>query len=540
MEESTKNRKVKRKKNKTNVDTDVETVTKPEGDNSLDKEENINLGSTATWMETENTEKNLKKKKRETNIEQKENSNTISETDVDTVDDIKVEKDEGNEENMGKEDILPQKTGFKFKLKHLNPLKNKKKDKENTKDDGSKEESKKKDTETENINTEEDQKSKKLNDKKTQNEKSNNEAPVKRKMATIKTSSTEREDGLDEMEKSEAENTLHELPSVSSVDEMRELGKKLSAKEKLKQKLDKKKSCEREPGRLLRHLSSQSSRVEDRLKEEDQEAQLAWERHETVMRPRREQQQSCGPTHQQAYHFFTATWEDSTEKNKRNDEDEVDNDEDENDYETAEEEGEAVKTDKKKLLARDFIGSEYEWELTEWAGPDLVPASLRLENERQAYFNPSGVAAGVAVGKAAPGPAEEGLHCGRHPAIHPINAARLEARLEREGRTAAWKAGGPGGEMRGRPHPVSRARLRPCLDPEPGQAEPLTVFVPAVPAEAEQNLISSLALQVGTGKGCQLELDIASLVFSHHHLFSLEHFQTRRLMELYQVHNMII
>ena len=60
MEESTKKRKVKRKKNKTNVDTDVESVTKPEGDNSLDKEENINLASSTTWMESENTEKTNK------------------------------------------------------------------------------------------------------------------------------------------------------------------------------------------------------------------------------------------------------------------------------------------------------------------------------------------------------------------------------------------------------------------------------------------------------------------------------------------------
>ena len=28
-------------------------------------------------------------------------------------------------------------------------------------------------------------------------------------------------------------------------------------------------------------------------------------------------------------------------------------------------------------------------------------------------------------------------------------------------------------------------------------------------------------------------MDVASLVFRHHHLFSLEHYMTRRLMELY-------
>ena len=99
------------------------------------------------------------------------------------------------------------------------------------------------------------------------------------------------EETLDEAEKSEAENVFHELPTASSGDKKEEtLNKKLSAKEKLKQKLDKKKSSEREPARLLRHLSTQSSRLEDRLKEEDQDAQTAFDRHDVTMKLRREKQ----------------------------------------------------------------------------------------------------------------------------------------------------------------------------------------------------------------------------------------------------------
>ena len=66
--------------------------------------------------------------------------------------------------------------------------------------------------------------------------------------------------------------------------------------------------------------------------------------------------------------------------------------------------------------------------------------------------------------------------------------------------------------------------------PPEEESEPLTVYVPAVPSSAQHNLISPLVLAGAGGAAgltCQLELDIASLVFSHHHLFSLEHYMTR-------------
>ena len=65
--------------------------------------------------------------------------------------------------------------------------------------------------------------------------------------------------------------------------------------------------------------------------------------------------------------------------------------------------------------------------------------------------------------------------------------------------------------------------MRPCLEAEEREDE-LTFFAPAVPSTAGHNLITPLSCQ---GLVCQLDLDIASLVFSHHHLFSLEHYMTR-------------
>ena len=104
----------------------------------------------------------------------------------------------------------------------------------------------------------------------------------KRKNAVSKDISQEQEvESEVDDEQSEAENEIDELPSHSSHDRDEDAlrdKKKLSAKEKLRQKLDKKKTSERGEARLLRHLSSQSSRVEDRLKEEDTDAQIAFDR----------------------------------------------------------------------------------------------------------------------------------------------------------------------------------------------------------------------------------------------------------------------
>ena len=63
--------------------------------------------------------------------------------------------------------------------------------------------------------------------------------------------------------------------------------------------------------------------------------------------------------------------------------------------------------------------------------------------------------------------------------------------------------------------------MRPCSQED--EADELTVFVPAVTGQHGHKLIAAGQ----PGLRCQLELDIASLVFSHHHLFSLEHYMTR-------------
>ena len=385
-----------------------------------------------------------------------------------------------------------KKKKFNFKLTALNPLKKKKKILNN---ESVKEE------EEEQKNAEDDR-----TDRESQNK---NDEP------------------LDEAEKSEAENVFHELPSASSGEKKEEaLHKKLSAKEKLKQKLDKKKSSEREPARLLRHLSSQSSRLEDRLKEEDQDAQTAFDRHDVTMKVKREKQKDQ-ITAEDAYDFFTGTFEESsgeTPEKVRRGERRVSED---GGGEGGEEEEEGE--EKKKKLSRHYIGTEYEWEVTEWTGPEMVPYRLRVEREGEAYFTPSSLQPSlqdrIHQAEGAVSEEEEGLYTGKFPAINSGNVNKMANRIIEERKhnpekTEDWFS--VSGQLTRLTDPLMKEGMRPGEE----EMEPLTQFVAAVPAEAEHNLISSMALQGGS-RPCQLELDIASLVFSHHHLFSLEHYMTR-------------
>ena len=123
---------------------------------------------------------------------------------------------------------------------------------------------------------------------------------------------------------------------------------------------------------------------------------------------------------QEAFDFFTATWETeekeersaktekkvtrsaerevSTSKGSEEEEesdDENDDDDEEEDYETANEDEEG---DKKKLLASQYIGlckqlensilindsisgRQYDWDITEWKGPELLKQEDREADE---------------------------------------------------------------------------------------------------------------------------------------------------------------
>ena len=407
-----------RRKPKTKVkqDTDIELA-------KIEKKEDevtvIDESGSKAWTESEKSspekirrKKKSKKKLKEINDEENNpgeggREEIINEDPEKAEAETKGEKELIDEADAGK-DLSVKKKRFSFKLPELNPLKIRKK----------KTDQEEKDKQVKN----EDEQLKDNEGKEEKEEKDSNKC--------------EEEEKLNDEERSEAENVIHELPSASSGEKREEFGKKLSAKEKLKQKLDKKKSSERDPARLLRHLSTQSSRLEDRLHEEDSEAQTAFERHDSAMKDKREKQ-SNEITAKDAFDFFTSSWDDipqeeSRQGPKQESVQKSDNDiEDEEGYETANEDLDEG-NDRKKLFSKDFIGSEYVWEVTEWHGPDIIPYNTRIDNEKEVYYTPSPFPPikeeleRVAVSRVSP--EDEGIFTGKYPSLQKSNIIKMENR----------------------------------------------------------------------------------------------------------------
>ena len=405
-----------RRKPKTQVkqDTDIELA-------KIEKKEEeevtvIEDGGNKTWTESEKSspEKIRRKKKSKKKLKEikEEENNPVEGGQEEKIDEdpekaeseTKGEKEVMDEADAGK-DVSVKKKRFSFKLPELNPLKIRKKKADQEEKDKQ-------------VKNEDEQ----LKDKESKEDKEENDS-----------NKCEEEEKLNDEERSEAENVIHELPSASSGEKREEFGKKLSAKEKLKQKLDKKKSSERDPARLLRHLSTQSSRLEDRLHEEDSDAQTAFERHDSAMKDKREKQ-SNEVTAKDAFDFFTSSWEDIPQEESRQatkQESAQKSDNDEEGYETANEDLDDG-NDRKKLFSKDFIGSEYVWEVTEWHGPDIIPYNTRIDNEKEVYYTPSPFPPmkeeleRVAVSRVSP--EDEGIFTGKYPSLQKSNINKMENR----------------------------------------------------------------------------------------------------------------
>ena len=416
MEEEKKSRRKSKKQVKKDTDIELAKIEKKDEEVTV-----IDESGSKTWTESEKSPENIRRKKKSKKLKKikEEENDQVEGRQEDKLDEepekaeaeTKGEK-EVTDEPESEKDVSVKKKRFSFKLPELNPLKIRKK-----KADQEEKDKKVKDDDEQKI----DKESKEENGEKD-------------------TSKDEEEEKLNDEERSEAENVIHELPSASSGEKREELGKKLSAKEKLKQKLDKKKSSERDPARLLRHLSTQSSRLEDRLHEEDSDAQTAFERHDNAMKDKRDKQ-SNELTAKDAFDFFTATWDDIPEEESRQQESkresskskqksEQDN-EDEEGYETANEDLDDG-NDRKKLLSKDYIGSEYVWEVTEWHGPDIIPYNTRIDNEKEVYYTPSPFPPmkeeleQVAVSRVSP--EDEGIFTGKYPTIQKSNINKMENR----------------------------------------------------------------------------------------------------------------
>ena len=82
------------------------------------------------------------------------------------------------------------------------------------------------------------------------------------------------------------------------------------------------------------------------------------------------------------------------------------------------------------MYSKDYIGSEYVWEVTEWQGPEIVPYTTRVENEKEIYYTPSPFPPTqeelqeVAMSRVTA--EEEGLYTGKFPSLQLGNVNKME------------------------------------------------------------------------------------------------------------------
>ncbi|XP_064626685.1 coiled-coil and C2 domain-containing protein 2A-like isoform X3 [Lineus longissimus] len=125
---------------------------------------------------------------------------------------------------------------------------------------------------------------------------------------------------------------------------------------------------------------------------------------------------------------------------------------------------------------------------------------------------------------------EEGLYVGIRPKVSHRNENKLEDRLVHEPDGMGKKWFGEDGKVKTLPDPLKAIPSRP---PMPEVLEPLleTVMYKAVTTEYDHRFINGAT---SLSSNYQVDLDINTLTFTHHHLFSREHVLAARLTQLYE------
>lgn len=272
------------------------------------------------------------------------------------------------------------------------------------------------------------------------------------------------------------------------------------------------------------------------------------------------------PTAQEAYNFFTQVWETADmevqgqKKQPAVAELVAASDADTGGGEQPESAAEAVEqqeTEEKKMTGdgekEPLIGPEelddYSWMPYHLARAEYTPFQEKLIKEQETYFVPSVVEASAAQkfpSNFEPRHLEdEGFYVGTRPHVSVRNLNRMENRLLKEAgrdivmkdeetgvgqdpnaQTSTMKWFGEDGRLMALPDPVKEISCRPPFRDE----EELPIITPFLRPE----VFEKSALLVG-GK-YQLDVDVNTVNFSHHHLFSVEHVCSSQLTQLYQVY----
>ena len=89
-------------------------------------------------------------------------------------------------------------------------------------------------------------------------------------------------------------------------------------------------------------------------------------------------------------------------------------------------------SDERKLLARDYIGDAYDFQLTEFCGPEIMSMEKRKEKEKDIYFIATtdriDIDRKLEEGQEPRFPEEEGMYIGVRPAVKKLNQNKVENR----------------------------------------------------------------------------------------------------------------
>ncbi|XP_014781199.1 coiled-coil and C2 domain-containing protein 2A isoform X1 [Octopus bimaculoides] len=130
---------------------------------------------------------------------------------------------------------------------------------------------------------------------------------------------------------------------------------------------------------------------------------------------------------------------------------------------------------------------------------------------------------------------DEGFYVGSPPSVATSNRNRMEHRLI-QGKHVDKKWFGEDGEIITLPDPLKLTPSRPPV-PEEEDSNFGVVYTKAEVREFDTRLMSGCA---DNDRHYQLDIDINSIVFSQHHLFSMEHVLANKLLALYQQYSKIM
>ncbi|XP_023679549.2 coiled-coil and C2 domain-containing protein 2A isoform X5 [Paramormyrops kingsleyae] len=269
------------------------------------------------------------------------------------------------------------------------------------------------------------------------------------------------------------------------------------------------------------------------------------------------------PTAEMAYNFFTFNFDPEPQeepvkhqkkrKSRRRDRAEEEEEEEEEEGDSHREEEEAgAEQEEEQEEGRDedaplvgdqgselFIIDQTAQDFLEVKAVDYVGYHSRVQRESEVLFTPSlrtvPASSKVPENMQPRYMEDEGLYVGERPPMSRVNQNILENRILQQDEGKKWF--GDDGRVQALPDPIKQSPTRPPLFSLEGDLDPAlqTVYRKALKSKHAGRYIPG----AGPGEGhrhCQLDVDVAGLIFSHHPLFSREHVLGARLAQLYDQH----